>query len=317
MLHFAKLVEQLDLAAEFLCARSPIRGRLALILTDNAVELLLLDRCLDELDDSSRRLSSEPPDPPTKRVKGAVGGQFHDMVSCLAAAGALHEDEQTFLLQTHELRNEAYHRGELYEDTIHPIAWTHHQLACDLLPRMRRRSAFYRDGDPIPQVLRRHLPGYSGGSILGTRIAEDVRSSLSRARGSLSPSLGTSLSCSILRRLADIRAALRELARGEDAAESVAEVIADVQGTPGPRVPGVATTRTLARWEARARDIEGKHTPELPGRTLQRFLQLRNEIATFDDRVMQSLGELDEALNYLEDQFRDEQAEGADGPLSN
>src|SRR5438093_12293718 len=103
--HLSKLVEQLDLAAELLAAKSPIRARLALILVDNAVELLCHDRCEHSL---AYDAACGPPEAnrlAADEARSVLGKYFDPKLKFLKHRGEITEDEELFCRLAHEVRN--------------------------------------------------------------------------------------------------------------------------------------------------------------------------------------------------------------------
>lgn len=132
-MRFATLVvEQLDRAATELSVDHPLNARIALILVDNAAELIIHRRCND-LVRADRRLSN-PTLTPAKR-RAILGHSFDEKIKFLRRNGELSEGERHFIGELHSHRNALYHVGLTNDDIIRPLAVTYFELACDLLPR--------------------------------------------------------------------------------------------------------------------------------------------------------------------------------------
>src|SRR5262245_14126366 len=106
MRYVTTIVEQLDRAASELATDHPINSRLALILIDNATELILHRRCTDELewDHIRAKLSG--------LERRQARGQFLEgKLKVLEVLGDLKPEERQFVRVAHEYRNELYHIG--------------------------------------------------------------------------------------------------------------------------------------------------------------------------------------------------------------
>ena len=188
MRYVLTIVEQLDRAASELANDHPINNRLALILIDNATELILHRQCTDRLERDSeisglqavlrataKRNSMEvetklPEDLAdlvmTPRQRANAKGQFFDgMLKVLKDMGDLTQAERRFLTIAHDYRNELYHAGLTHDDIIRAIAGHYFLLCCDLFARMGNLSIFgpsFSSNDEYTDVARRYIPMQDG-----------------------------------------------------------------------------------------------------------------------------------------------------------
>lgn len=315
MKNIAKMVAQLELAAQFLCEGDSIKDRLSLILVDNAVELIMHDSCRLDSWNSSYLASRDPAR--TRRLRAAQGEKFAPKVAYVHSIDKITDDERLFVMFAHRIRNEAYHIGALHEEVMHPIAWTYHALACDFYPRLRMRVMTRRFGDEIPPVIRRHLEDAAAVDLLSESAARVICSSLSDTRGELGSSLSAVLSGAMLARLTEMREALDYLYKGTDIHSSLDHMLAFIQQFSSPPPESIINMDKLARWEERARGIESRHEYQLPGRTLQRYVDLRTEIGPFEERVRESVSQYDAAVDAQIDEARMERLEGGNSPQPN
>lgn len=150
-------VEQLELATQELNKRNPINTRLALILTDNVVELACHYRCqryliLDiRLKDKirSRRL--------TNRRMAILGNYFEEKISFLQGVGLLTKEEQEFISIAHSYRNKAYHVGLQDESIMWCLAWHYHNLCCEIFGRFKVLWICYRSQNIYSERAMVHL----------------------------------------------------------------------------------------------------------------------------------------------------------------
>lgn len=137
MERLALLVEQLDRAADELESNNSISARLALILVDNACELMVHQKCESLVRLDNPTWLGEPKYSKIDR-RNALGQDFDKKVSFLKKHSIIENDEANFLREAHSLRNAAYHIGMTDDDISLPIATIYYQLACKLLPRLGR-----------------------------------------------------------------------------------------------------------------------------------------------------------------------------------
>lgn len=109
------VANQLDVAAQLLSALDPIRARLALILTDNAVELLLHVEAEEAFSHSLRTNANEsPPD----CIREALGERFTPKVKYAQVAGLVDDNDAQFAREAHKFRWHAYHTGRFHDDVL-------------------------------------------------------------------------------------------------------------------------------------------------------------------------------------------------------
>ena len=315
MKNIAKMVTQLELAGQFLCEGDSIKDRISLILVDNAIELIMHDNCRMDSWDSPFLASRDPAR--TRRLKAAKGEKLAPKVAYLHSIEKITDDERLFVTFAHRIRNEAYHIGVLHEEVMHPVAWTYHALACDFYPRLRMRVMTRRVGDEIPPVIARHLGDAEAIDLLSESSARTICASLSGMRGELGPSLGTALSEATLARLSELRDALDYMYKGSDIYDSLDHMLAFIQQFSDPPNEPIVTVGKIGRWEQRARAVRDGHESRLPGRTLQRYMDLRSEIGPFEEDVRESVSQYDAVLDAQIEDLRMERLEGGDSPLSN
>ena len=188
MRYVLTIVEQLDRAASELANDHPINNRLALILIDNATELILHRQCTDRLERDSEmsglqaallataksnsmeaeiKLPEDLADlimTPRQRAN-AKGKFFDDMLKVLKDMGDLTQSERGFIKIAHDYRNELYHVGLAHDDIIRAIAGHYFLLCCDLFARMGKLSIFgpsFSSNDEYTDVARRYIPMRDG-----------------------------------------------------------------------------------------------------------------------------------------------------------
>lgn len=300
MQELEKLVTQLDLAATFLSEGAPIKDRLALILVDNVVELLMHTRCTSDSHDWLIQHGHAPER--ERKLRVALGEKFVPKVAYLRSIGTVTDDERLFLTCAHRLRNEAYHAGVMHDDVLHPIAWTYHGVACGLLAKLHLRTIMHRWGEPIPAVLARHAPHCDElGGLVSTESLSRLGSSLAAARGDLRQRMAYSLSTALLARIGELVDAVSYMAKGSNFASSLDNFLRFLQMWSGRENKTIVDSARLGRWQERASEITFTSSLDAPGRTLQRYMDLTSEMHPFEQDVETAVSTHDSMVDALID----------------
>ncbi len=190
------VVEQLDRAARELFVDHPINNRLALILVDNATELILHRRYTDKvnLDRMRRRL-----DP---RHRALAAGKFIDgKLKVLEAFGEISQQERQFISAAHQYRNELYHVGLTHDEIIRSISCQYFKLCCELFERLKPAWRTQSSTDRFTEVAERYLERHNGHidfmSVDNAALAEKLLANLRDDIEALPYSLSTSARASI------------------------------------------------------------------------------------------------------------------------
>lgn len=139
MRYITPVIEQLDRAVLELATDHAINSRLALILIDNALELIVHRRCTDavELD---RQLHREIWKLSPKQRRMAGGRSFEDKLAVLVVLGDISDGERRFIAICHDYRNELYHVGLRHDGVVRAIAGQYFKLCLELFERLRPMS---------------------------------------------------------------------------------------------------------------------------------------------------------------------------------
>lgn len=153
-------LDQLILASEQLDQKDSVNGRMAHILTDNAVELMLHYQAEQTLPDKGcypeiRQLSKN-------EEADYLGRNFRPKVKLAKKLGVIGDEEVEFILINHEYRNEVYHAGLRHEPVIWDLAWHYHSFACSLLPRIKMGLGHsYQVGKEVSPRVKRFVSSES------------------------------------------------------------------------------------------------------------------------------------------------------------
>ena len=207
MKHVLTIVEQLDRAAIELATDHPINNRLALILIDNATELLLHRQCIDRLEmdnlassmwmahqavskGNSQHQSEFSEDlkksmMTTKQRVAAAGKSLNGKLKVLGQMGDLSPAERRFISVAHDYRNELYHVGLTHDHIVRAIAGHHYLLCCELFVRMGNVGLWgptISSDDRYTDVAKRYLPVRDGRvfpfGIKNEELAQKLRCAL-------------------------------------------------------------------------------------------------------------------------------------------
>ncbi len=224
------IVEQLHRATEELRTDHPTNNRLALILIDNAVELMVHHHCMDRLKENERwsRLAkarqavarTRPPGGDnsdldaisdthimTEQERRAAKGKHLDKkLKLLASKEDISGLERRFISIAHDYRNELYHIGLAHNEIIRPIAGEYFLLSCDLFTRLGNLGLWVLGGAPkgmSTEVVKLYFPVEEGDPIWPRVEKDDVagrlRSNLPDEIPNLSKSLEESAEAHIIK----------------------------------------------------------------------------------------------------------------------
>ena len=205
MRYILTIVEQLDRAAHELSTDHPINSRLALMLIDNATELVLHRQCTDRLESDDlwagihKATQAIVRDHPEAAIdddstvvllrpeqRSSIRGQhLNPKLHVLEEMGDLTGVERQFIATAHSYRNELYHVGLKHDPIIRAVAGQYFLLCCELFVRMGDLSFFkhsYSSSDEYTSVARRYLPTRDGeidfSSVDNGLLADKLRGAL-------------------------------------------------------------------------------------------------------------------------------------------
>jgi len=230
-------VEQLDLAVHQLAHEEhPTYARFALILVDNAIELMLHRFCRDELsrDELFRRMKS--PRLTEVDVADARSKFFDPKLAFCCRKGAIDDDQATIIRFAHALRNESYHAGVIREDVLRDIAIAYFHLACNLLQGWPR-GHWFRDYSKTSAAVDKHFgpePWQNDPRTGASTATTSLRALCPKPTRPLPTALSTSLS----KQFATMEGGLRFVAEYlELSADAALEAIQFEMFIRGPKTP--------------------------------------------------------------------------------
>jgi hypothetical protein len=160
MREFAQVVDQLDESKKLINRGSLSDLRMALLLLDNAVELLAERKIRSKLDSNelwgrllrtARNLPAGNAEAEVRKDefirdiqkhiiecnRRAAMRYFDEKFQFLKDCGWIEEPVPRVLKAIHRYRNEAYHRNKIRRETIRPVALLLFERACELLVTLR------------------------------------------------------------------------------------------------------------------------------------------------------------------------------------
>ena len=194
-------VTQLEKVAGLLDEKLPYSSRIALILADNFVEVVMHRRCRDEFAADALFRRPEFSRWSAKRREQILRGEFKDKINFVKGElDLLDTDDAAFFKFGHELRNAAYHADEYQFDIIDNIARTYFAKACRTYPKLRGPGIAFSNSAIEKQFLERH--GFSDSFEFATGDDfEQLCQKLAASRPCSLEQLATSLSNNLVRRI--------------------------------------------------------------------------------------------------------------------
>jgi len=156
------LAEQLDRAAVELRLDHPIHNRLALILIDNAIEIMVRTSLWVHVGLGGDIQGLTP-----KQRTLARSQRFDDRLNVLAFVNEISHDEAAFIIAAHRHRNAAYHEGFVYEDYLRQLAFEYFRFACSYLVRFEMGFYSWSSAFQFTEIGRRYYDATRDSERLG------------------------------------------------------------------------------------------------------------------------------------------------------
>jgi hypothetical protein len=303
-------IEQLEKAEDLLQSATATNARLALMLLDNLAEVFMYDRLrmTFAFDDRHLKIRSRKY-PPDRRKR--IMSEFQTKAAFVSQELKLIDGDDSELFRIgHQLRNEAYHRGELRESIIVEVARSYLGALCPVIPVLWTGIVAYREADDVAAFLQKRgiASNYvDAGTLRG--ICDNVLRKVALIPGEL----GRVLAADILRRIEDIEEDVDILSRDGYMGCRVEDVLKQLQfhkhfldSVPAPtsddhksfieyhqrrkslydRYKPPITVRTIDQWKRRAEILW--HAAE-PGNSLVKYDSLDRAMADLEERVSDAI----------------------------
>ncbi len=155
LLFLATILEQLDLALEHVLERDIHNARFGLMLTDNALELVLHQIARDKV--NYLRLFGGPRASYTHQaaLDKALGRSFSDKVNFVRVAGLMSEEMAQTIGIMHGVRNEVYHVGLQHEAILPSLSLFYFNVACTYICSYKPPFLTWSSNQKLPSARTR------------------------------------------------------------------------------------------------------------------------------------------------------------------
>jgi len=316
MRELRKRLEMLQEACQQLDKGTATGARLALILLDNLVEIMMYEkvRYIFARDSRFERIIPRKyPDPLRKKVFWG----FVEKVDLLVRdTDAISEDQGKVLKAGHRLRNEAYHRGEVREGIIGNVSRTYLRVVCDILPRLWNGMLMLVPGESVAEYLKQF--GVDA-NMIDEDVLRQVCASFLYKRSCSLEELTNALSADLVRRIEEVVYGCEYLGDGGYERVSAEDILKNLQFNPqfhekhefaqtdegfrefieirerefAEYVPPI-TLATLHEWKRRAEAI---CSMAAPGNALEEYWNIDRMLSDIQEMVSQAVYEFDEWIN--------------------
>lgn len=160
LLFLAGVVEQLDLALERIGKRDVHNARFGLMLTDNALELILHQIVKDKRAYAGSWRYRDKAYPYEAQLRKAFLGSFSDKVAFARLEGGLQPDRARTFNILHSYRNEIYHAGLAHEGILLTLARLYFDAACEYLSGYEPAWIGWGSEQKMPERAQKYFTGH-------------------------------------------------------------------------------------------------------------------------------------------------------------
>lgn len=162
LLFLAGVLEQMDLALEHISKREVHDARFGLMLTDNAVELMLHQIAKDRASRIKAFQHLERDYPHKDELAQALGRSFEAKVKFARVEGNLSDEHARTIGLLHTYRNEVYHVGLQHEAILLDLAELYFDTACRFFESYKPRGLGWGSSQKLPERSKKYFKGTSG-----------------------------------------------------------------------------------------------------------------------------------------------------------
>lgn len=159
LLFLASVLEQLDLALEHVSKGDIHNARFGLMLTDNAVELVLHQIAKDKVSDLKMFFRRDEAYEHQKALDKALGRNFDDKVRFARIDDKISDQLAQTITILHSYRNEVYHIGLKHETILPQLSNFYFDVACEFLSGYRSRGLGWGSNQRIPDRAQKYFHG--------------------------------------------------------------------------------------------------------------------------------------------------------------
>lgn len=157
ILFLAGVLEQMDLALEHLSKKEVHNARFALMLTDNAVELILHQIARDQANRIKFFHHVERDYPRKEELAAALGKTFDAKVRFSRLEGKLSDEFAQTINLLHAYRNELYHVGLQHQPILQGLAEFYFDTACRFLADHKPRGLSWGSTQKLPERAKKYF----------------------------------------------------------------------------------------------------------------------------------------------------------------
>jgi hypothetical protein len=159
LLFLTGVIEQLDLALEHIGKGDVHNARFGLMLTDNALELVLHQIVKDKRAEAGSWRYREKPYPYESQLRKAFLGSFSDKVAFARLEASLDvQSARTFNI-LHEYRNDIYHAGLAHHAILLSLARLYFHASCAFLSQYEPMGLSWGSGQKVPERAQKYFKG--------------------------------------------------------------------------------------------------------------------------------------------------------------
>jgi hypothetical protein len=159
LLFLATVLEQLDLAFEHVSQRDVHNARFGLMLTDNAIELILHQIAKDKAARIKSFAHRHEKYPHQAALVKALGRSFEAKVKLARLEEGITEEAAHTINIAHIYRNEIYHIGIQHEAILPSIAIFYFEAACEYIGSYKLFGLGWRSSQKLPERAQKYFHG--------------------------------------------------------------------------------------------------------------------------------------------------------------
>lgn len=159
LMFLASVLEQMDLALEHVAKRDVHNSRFGLMLTDNAVELVLHRIATDQAAKLKAYAYMQERYPYKRKLEEALGVLFEPKVRFARLSGALSDKHGQTITILHSFRNEVYHVGIQHEAILPDLAAFYFDTACRFLADWKPGGFWWSSNQRLPERAKKYFDG--------------------------------------------------------------------------------------------------------------------------------------------------------------
>ena len=159
LLFLASVIEQLDLALEQISKGDVHYARFGMMLTDNAVELILHQIAKDKASNLKMYAWQKETYEHQTALDNALGRNFDAKIKLAKIGGGLSDEIAQAITIMHGYRNEVYHVGLKHESLLPALAPFYFDVACGYLSSYRPKGLGWASNQKLPERSKKYFKG--------------------------------------------------------------------------------------------------------------------------------------------------------------